>query len=67
MNFFSIISILNKNLEFLKYFSPFKYFDPVKLLHESRFDLLFVGLAVVIIVASLAGAYITYAKRDLYI
>jgi ABC-2 type transport system permease protein len=65
--FLSVISSLNKNLDFLKYFSPFKYFDPVKLLRESKMDMLFVGLAVFIIAASLVGAYITYAKRDLYI
>ena len=63
----SIFSTLNKNLEFLKYFSPFKYFDPVKLLHESRMDILFVGLSAAIIVISLVGAYVSYAKRDLYI
>jgi ABC-2 type transport system permease protein len=65
--FLSIISSLNKNLEFLNYFSPFKYFDPVKLLHESKLDILFVGLSVAIIAVSLVGAYISYAKRDLYI
>jgi ABC-2 type transport system permease protein len=65
--FLSIISGLNKDLEFLKYFSPFKYFNPVTLLHESKFDITFIGLSVVIIVASLAGAYVSYSKRDLYI
>ena len=65
--FISIISSLNKNLEFLKYFSPFKYFDPATLLHESKLDMLFVGLAAGIIAVSLVGAYFTYSKRDLYI
>ncbi len=63
----SIISTLNKNLEFLKYFSPFKYFDPVNLLRENRFNLFFVGLSLAIIAVCMAGAYLTYAKRDLYI
>jgi ABC-2 type transport system permease protein len=65
--FLSIFSSLNKHLEFLKYFSPFKYFDPVTLLHESKIDLPFVGLSVGIIAVCLIGAYITYSKRDLYI
>jgi ABC-2 type transport system permease protein len=65
--FISIISSLNKNLEFLNYFSPFKYFDPVKLLHESKMDILFVGLSAAIIAVSLVGAFVSYAKRDLYI
>jgi len=65
--FLSVISGLNENLGFLKYFSPFKYFDPGMLLHESRFDMTFVLLSVAIVLVSMAGAYLTYAKRDLYI
>jgi ABC-2 type transport system permease protein len=65
--FLSIISALNKNLDFLKYLSPFKYFDASTLLHESKFNLAFVGLSLVIIVMSMVGAYQTYARRDLYI
>jgi ABC-2 type transport system permease protein len=63
----SVVTDLNKNLEFLKYFSPFKYFDPVLLLRESRFELPFILLSVAIIALCLVGAYLTYARRDLYI
>ncbi|HUW09660.1 MAG TPA: ABC transporter, partial [Anaerolineae bacterium] len=62
-----IVSDLNKNLEFLKYFTPFKYFDSALLLNESRIDITFVGISAVIIAACLAAAYVSYAKRDLYI
>jgi ABC-2 type transport system permease protein len=65
--FLSVISALNKDLDFLKYLTPFKYFDAGLLLRESRFDLVFVGLSLAIIVVCMAGAYLTYAKRDLYI
>jgi ABC-2 type transport system permease protein len=65
--FLSIITSLNQDLDFLKYFSPFKYFDPVSMLHESRIDLIFIVLSLVIILASMVGAYLTYARRDLYI
>lgn len=65
--FLSVASALNKNLDFLKYFSPFKYFDPAALLHQSRFDIVLVGLSLAIILACITGAYVTYAKRDLYI
>ena len=65
--FLSIVSDLNKNLEFLKYFTPFKYFDSALLLNESRIDITFVGISAVIIAACLAAAYVSYAKRDLYI
>ena len=65
--FLSVVSALNKNLDFLKYFSPFKYFDAASLLHESKFDIAFIGLSLAIILASMAAAYLTYARRDLYI
>ncbi len=65
--FLSVISGLSKNLEFLKYFTPFKYFDPALMLHESRIDLNYVLLSLGIIIVCLAGGYFTYARRDLYI
>ncbi|UCD53286.1 MAG: hypothetical protein JSW27_11690, partial [Phycisphaerales bacterium] len=65
--FLSVISALNENLEFLKYLSPFKYFDPGVLLRESRLELTFVLLSLAIILVSMGGAYLTYARRDLYI
>lgn len=65
--FISIISSLDKNLDFLRYFSPLKYFDAGVMLRESRIDLFFVGLSVAIIMVSLAGAYLTYNRRDLSI
>jgi ABC-2 type transport system permease protein len=65
--FLSIVSALNKNLDFLKYFSPFKYFDAAVLLHESRIDIVFVMLSFAIILVSVVGAYLTYARRDLYV
>ncbi len=65
--FLSIISGLTKDLEFLKYFSPFKYFDAAFLLRESRLEILFVLLSLGIVIVFLAGAYLTYSKRDLYI
>lgn len=65
--FFSILAGLDKSMEFLKYFSPFKYFDPSLLLHESRIELPYVWLSLGIIVVAMVGAYLTYQKRDLYI
>ncbi|HBG74870.1 MAG: hypothetical protein A2X25_07780 [Chloroflexi bacterium GWB2_49_20] len=65
--FLSIISGLNKNLEFLKYFSPFNYFNPLDMLNKSRIDIYFVFLSAGIIAVCMVGAYATYSKRDLYI
>jgi ABC-2 type transport system permease protein len=63
----SIIAGLKEELAFLKYFSPFKFFDPAVLLHESKLDFTFVALSIGIVVVAMAGAYLTYARRDLYI
>jgi len=65
--FLSVISGLNENLDFLKYLSPFKYFDPGMLLRESRFDVTYLLLSLAIVVVCMAGAYVTYTRRDLYI
>jgi ABC-2 type transport system permease protein len=65
--FLSIVSGLNENLEFLRYFSPFAYFNPATLLNESRIDLSYVILSVGIIAVFIIGGYYTYARRDLYI
>ena len=65
--FASILAGLSKDLEFLKYFSPFKYFEAAKLLNESQFEITFVLLSLGIVVAAMTGAYVMYARRDLYI
>lgn len=63
----SVLAGLNKDLDFLKYFSPFKYFNPLDILNKSTIDFNYVFLSAGIIVVCLAGAYFTYSKRDLYI
>ena len=66
MYFLSILIGLDENLDFLKYFTPFKYFDAGNLLHDGM-NIGFVLLSAAIIVVLVAGSYATYAKRDLYI
>lgn len=65
--FFSLISSMNDKLDFLKYFSPFKYFDAGELYRQGGFDAVYLALSALIIVVSLAGAYYAYNRRDLYI
>ena len=65
--FLSVISGLSKDLDFLKYLTPFKYFNPVKILNESKIDIGFSLLSLAIIALLIAGAYMTYRRRDLYI
>lgn len=65
--FMSIVSGLNKNLDFLKYFTPFKYFDAGELFRNGKMDGTFLLLSAAIIVVSMAAAYWVYNRRDLYI
>lgn len=63
----SIVSGLSKDVEFLKYFSPFEYFDAALLMRDARLEPQYVLLSAGIIVVLLVSAYATYQKRDLYI
>ncbi len=65
--FISIVSGMQKNLDFLKYFTPFKYFDAGELFRTGAFDSTYLALSAAIIVVSVAAAYWVYNKRDLYI
>lgn len=65
--FASVIAGLSKSVEFLKYFSPFKYFPAVKLLTEAKLEPGYMLLSAAIVIVLLAGAYVTYQRRDLYI
>ena len=65
--FFSVIAGLKEEWDFLKYFTPFKYFDPALILHESRVEPVFLWITLGIVAFSLAGAYLVYSRRDLYI
>jgi ABC-2 type transport system permease protein len=64
--FLSILSGLQKNLDFLKYFTPFKYFDAGELFRNG-ISAPYLLLSAAIIVVCMAGAYLTYNRRDLYI
>lgn len=65
--FLSIAVSMQDSLDFLKYFTPFEYFDAARLLSDGKFESLYLGLTVVIVAACVAGAYWIYNKRDLYI
>lgn len=65
--FMSIISGMQEDLDFLKYFTPFKYFDAGELLRTGKMDGTYLVLSAAIIVVCVAAAYWMYNKRDLYI
>ena len=65
--FMSVISTMQENLDFLKYFTPFRYFDAGELFRSGQIDLKFLLTTAGIIIVSVIAAYLVYNKRDLYI
>ncbi|KNY26006.1 ABC transporter permease subunit [Pseudobacteroides cellulosolvens] len=59
----SAISMTN-SIEFLKYITPFKYFDAEKLM-GGGFDPVFLILSLIIIAGMVCVTYVFYKKRDL--
>lgn len=65
--FLSILSSLSEKLDFLKFFSPFAYFNPAKILNEANFDLTFLLISAGIVIVAITVGFFTYTKRDMYI
>lgn len=65
--FLSILVSMNEKLDFLKYFTPFKYFDAGEMYRTGQLDGTYLLLSAGVIVVCLVAAYWTYNKRDLYI
>jgi ABC-2 type transport system permease protein len=65
--FMSVVSGMQEKLDFLKWFTPFKYFDAADLFRSGRMDSTYLLISVAIIVVCVALAYFAYNKRDLYI
>jgi ABC-2 type transport system permease protein len=65
--FISVMSGMQANLDFLKYFTPFKYFDAAELFRTGEMSMTYLLISAGIIVVSILVAYRVYNKRDLYI
>ncbi len=63
----SIIAGMNENFDFLKYFTPFHYFDAGEIFRTGQLDPTYLGVSVAIVVVCMIAAYWAYNKRDLYI
>lgn len=60
-----MITNMHDNLENLKYFTPFKYFEAEPIILENSINPIFIILSFIIIGISLVGTYVFYKKRDL--
>jgi ABC-2 type transport system permease protein len=65
--FMSIVSGMQEKLDFLKWFTPFKYFDAAELFRSGQLSGTYLLISAGIIVVCVVVAYLTYNRRDLYI
>ncbi len=65
--FLSVMSVMDERLDFLKYVTPFRYYDAGELLHSGRMDGTYLLISAAIVGISVAGAYVAYNRRDLYV
>ncbi len=65
--FMSVMSTMQEKLDFLKYFTPFRYFDAAEFYHSGEFEPGYLLLSAGIVLVCVVAAYVTYNKRDLYI
>ncbi len=63
----SVISALSSNLENLKYITPFKFFEPNKLLQNGQYEIEYVLITIAIIAVCMIGTFLVYPKRDLHL
>jgi ABC-2 type transport system permease protein len=61
------VIVLQEKLDFLKYVTPFKYYDAGELFRTGKVEGIYLVLTTGIIIVCVALAYVTYNKRDLYI
>jgi ABC-2 type transport system permease protein len=65
--FMSIVSGMQEKLDFLKWFTPFKYFDAADLFRSGSMNNTYLLLSAGIILVCVAVSYLVYNRRDLYI
>lgn len=63
--FLSMWLDITEKLPWLKYFTPFKYFDAKVFANHAKFDYVFLVISAGIIAAMLAVTYVMYKARDL--
>lgn len=61
----SIAIDLNNKLEFLRFFTPFKYYDAKNLMYDRGFETVYVLISVGVIAVLLMATYAFYKNRDL--
>jgi ABC-2 type transport system permease protein len=63
----SILVSISDKIEYLKYVTPFKYFEAATILSEGKLEFVYVMITLVIIIGGIVGTFMIYPKRDLNI
>lgn len=65
---FYIIGSLGSFLgeEKVRYFSPFRYFDPAYIIQHGAYETSFAVIGMIFIIAALAASYLIYLKKDMH-
>lgn len=67
MYLISIVTGITSKLDFLNYFTPFKYFEPGVLQIERAFDMKYIVISFVITIVAMVVTFVVYPKRDLHL
>lgn len=65
--FLSILTTLSEKVEFLKYLTPFKYFEAQDLIKNGHLNSTYVLISFAIVLASMVGTFYIYPRRDLHL
>lgn len=65
--FLFVLSRMHAKLDFFRFLTPFRYYDPADFIKTGNFESVYLLLTTVIVFVSLLSAYWIYDKRDLYI
>ncbi len=63
--FISIISSISDQVSFLKYITPFKYFDGIRIIRDGSIDTVYIIICFFIILASVTATYVCYNNKDM--
>jgi ABC-2 type transport system permease protein len=63
--FMNVMSGISEDLEFLKYFSPFKYVDAASIINNNEIEPLYIFIMAAVILISIVTAYMVYRKKDI--
>lgn len=63
--FISIASVISQKLDYLKYFTPFQYINPVNIILHERIESVYLIIIISIISTMTAGAYLAYNKKSI--